>query len=88
MISGFLTRLFGSRNDRLLKTYQRNIERINALEPAISALDDESLRSKTAQFRQRIAGGARRPAGPPSANQPNVSAAAPRASSATKAQAA
>ena len=58
MISGFLTRLFGSRNDRLLKTYQRNIERINALEPAISALDDESLRSKTAQFRQRMAGGA------------------------------
>jgi preprotein translocase subunit SecA len=58
MISGFLTRLFGSRNDRLLKTYQRNIERINALEPSISALDDEALKSKTAEFRQRVAGGA------------------------------
>jgi preprotein translocase subunit SecA len=58
MISGFLTRLFGSRNDRLIKTYQRNIERINALEPSIAALDDDALKSKTAEFRQRIAGGA------------------------------
>jgi preprotein translocase subunit SecA len=58
MISGFLTRLFGSRNDRLLKTFQRNIDRINALEASMSALDDAALKSKTAEFRQRIAGGA------------------------------
>ncbi|MCU0939457.1 MAG: preprotein translocase subunit SecA, partial [Burkholderiaceae bacterium] len=58
MISGFLTRIFGSRNDRLLKTYTRNVERINALEPTIAALDDAQLKGKTAEFKQRIANGA------------------------------
>jgi preprotein translocase subunit SecA len=58
MISGFLTRIFGSRNDRLLKTYTRNVERINALEPTIAALDDAQLKGKTAEFKQRIASGA------------------------------
>ncbi|MCU0950895.1 MAG: preprotein translocase subunit SecA, partial [Burkholderiaceae bacterium] len=58
MISGFLTRIFGSRNDRLVKTYHRNVERINALEPTMSALTDEQLKAKTAEFKQRIANGA------------------------------
>jgi preprotein translocase subunit SecA len=58
MISGFLTRIFGSRNDRLLKTYTRNVERINALEPTIAALDNAQLKGKTAEFKQRIANGA------------------------------
>ena len=47
MISGVLTKIFGSRNERLLKTYQRNVARINALEPEIAALTDEALRAKT-----------------------------------------
>src|SRR5471030_1971108 len=57
MITKFLTKIFGSRNQRLLKTYGRNVERINALEPAISALTDEALRARTDEFRQRFAAG-------------------------------
>ena len=57
MISGILTKVFGSRNERLLKTYDRNVERINAFEPAISALSDEALKAKTGEFRQRLANG-------------------------------
>ena len=58
MITQFLTKIFGSRNKRLLKTYGRSVERINALEPAISALSDEALRAKTDEFRKRHADGA------------------------------
>ncbi|MFO0208865.1 MAG: DEAD/DEAH box helicase, partial [Betaproteobacteria bacterium] len=58
MISGFLTRLFGSRNERVLKQYQRTAEKINALEPGLEELSDEALRAKTAEFRQRLADGA------------------------------
>ena len=43
-----LTRLFGSRNERLLKQYAQQVREINALEPAIAALADEELRQKTA----------------------------------------
>jgi len=57
MITNVLTKIFGSRNQRLLKTYGRNVERINALEPAISALPDEALRAKTQDFRNRFAAG-------------------------------
>jgi preprotein translocase subunit SecA len=57
MISGLLTKIFGSRNDRLLKQYRRNVERINALEPQVSPLSDEALRAKTAEFRERVAKG-------------------------------
>src|SRR6478735_8885592 len=57
MITKFLTKIFGSRNQRLLKTYGRNVERINGLEPAISALPDEALRAKTEDFRKRFAAG-------------------------------
>ena len=57
MISGLLTKIFGSRNDRLLKQYQRNVERINALEPQVSPLSDDALRAKTTEFRERIAKG-------------------------------
>ena len=34
MMSGILTKVFGSRNERLLKTYDRNVERINAPRPS------------------------------------------------------
>ncbi|HZA94942.1 MAG TPA: preprotein translocase subunit SecA [Burkholderiaceae bacterium] len=57
MISGILTKVFGSRNERLLKTYDRNVERINALESQIAALSDEALKAKTGEFRQRLANG-------------------------------
>ena len=57
MISGVLTKIFGSRNDRLLKTYRRNVERINALESTVSSLSDDALRAKTGEFRNRVAGG-------------------------------
>jgi len=57
MISGLLTRIFGSRNQRLLKHYQRGVERINAFEPKISGLTDEQLQAKTAEFRSRLANG-------------------------------
>ncbi len=57
MISGLLKSPFGSRNDRLLKTYRKQIERINALEPSMASLADEALQAKTAEFRTRLAGG-------------------------------
>nr|HRK57758.1 preprotein translocase subunit SecA [Burkholderiaceae bacterium] len=57
MISGFLQRVFGSRNQRLLKQYQRRVDAINALEPSVSALTDEALQGKTAQFRSQLAAG-------------------------------
>ena len=47
MIQGFLTKIFGSRNERLLKAYRKTAVEINALEPAISALTDDALRGKT-----------------------------------------
>jgi preprotein translocase subunit SecA len=57
MITKFLTKIFGSRNQRLLKTYGRNVERINALEPSIKALSDDALRAKTDEFRKRFGAG-------------------------------
>ncbi|MCX7901912.1 MAG: preprotein translocase subunit SecA, partial [Burkholderiaceae bacterium] len=57
MISSFLTKIFGSRNQRLLKQYQRRVEQINALEATVRALSDEALRAKTAEFKQRHANG-------------------------------
>ncbi len=57
MITKFLTKIFGSRNQRLLKTYGRNVERINALEPSNKALSDDALRAKTDEFRKRFGAG-------------------------------
>ncbi|MCQ8897063.1 preprotein translocase subunit SecA [Limnobacter humi] len=53
-----LKKIFGSRNDRLLKTYRKAVVQINALEPALSALTDEQLRGKTQEFKDRLAQGA------------------------------
>jgi preprotein translocase subunit SecA len=55
MIPNVLTKIFGSRNERLLKQYSRKVARINALEPEIAALTDAQLRAKTDEFRKRIA---------------------------------
>ena len=57
MLPKFLTQIFGSRNDRLLKTYRKTVQQINALEAEFSRLDDLQLRSKTDEFRQRLSQG-------------------------------
>ncbi|MBA3593183.1 MAG: preprotein translocase subunit SecA [Polaromonas sp.] len=57
MASNILTKLFGSRNDRLLKTYRKSIERISALEAPLEKLDDTALRAKTREFIDRVAAG-------------------------------
>ena len=53
-----LTRIFGSRNDRLLRSYGRYVRDANAIEPQIQALSDEALRAKTDEFKQRLKDGA------------------------------
>ena len=57
MISGLLKKIFGSRNDRLIKQYTQTVRRINALEPSLQGLSNEQLRAKTDEFRQRHASG-------------------------------
>jgi preprotein translocase subunit SecA len=54
MIQTILKKVFGSRNDRLLRQYGRQVRAINALEPQIQRLSDEALRQKTEEFRARI----------------------------------
>ncbi|MDH5537693.1 MAG: preprotein translocase subunit SecA, partial [Betaproteobacteria bacterium] len=54
-MANVLTKIFGSRNERLLKQYARVVARINALESGIAALSDEALRAKTDEFRKRLA---------------------------------
>ncbi|RMX09173.1 preprotein translocase subunit SecA [Allofranklinella schreckenbergeri] len=56
-MANLLTKLFGSRNDRLLKQYRKTVNRINAMEPELEQLSDEALTAKTAQFKQRLAQG-------------------------------
>jgi preprotein translocase subunit SecA len=58
MVSSLLKKIFGSRNDRLLKQYRKTVERINELEPQTAALSDEQLAGKTVEFRQRFEQGA------------------------------
>ena len=57
MTTNFLTKIFGSRNQRLLKQYRKTLEGINALEPQLEKLSDAALREKTESFKQRVAGG-------------------------------
>src|SRR5574338_13344 len=57
MVTGLLKKVFGSRNDRLLKQYQRTVREINALEPEVQKLTDEDLRAKTETLRQRYRAG-------------------------------
>src|SRR5262245_11830044 len=54
MIQNILKKIVGSRNDRLLKQYNRHVRAINALEPQIEKLSDAELAAKTAIFRARI----------------------------------
>jgi preprotein translocase subunit SecA len=57
MLPKFLTQMFGSRNDRLLKTYRKAVQQINALEPTFEKLDDLQLRGKTDELRERLGKG-------------------------------
>lgn len=52
-----LTKIFGSRNQRLIKQYQKTVRQINALEPALEQLSDDELKAKTPEFKERIAKG-------------------------------
>jgi preprotein translocase subunit SecA len=56
-MTNLLTSIFGSRNDRLIKTYRKTVQRINGLESQFESLSDEALTGKTAQFKQRLASG-------------------------------
>ncbi|MDX9818957.1 MAG: preprotein translocase subunit SecA, partial [Desulfococcus multivorans] len=54
MIFDFLTKVFGSKNERELKKLQPIVERINAFEPEIQALSDDALKGQTARFKERL----------------------------------
>ena len=57
MVGKFFTKIFGSRNERLVKTMRKTVALINEFEPTLQALSDEQLSAKTAEFRQRLAQG-------------------------------
>jgi preprotein translocase subunit SecA len=57
MFAAIARAVFGTANDRSLKSHQRRVPQINALEPAMEALSDEALQAKTAEFRERLAAG-------------------------------
>jgi len=56
-VANFLAGIFGSRNQRLLKRYGKLVTRINALEESVQALDDEALKAKTGELKQRVKDG-------------------------------
>jgi preprotein translocase subunit SecA len=57
MATNILTKIFGSRNDRLLKQYRTVVARINAMEAQFETLTDEDLKAKTGEFKERVANG-------------------------------
>jgi len=59
MLNRFLTSIFGSRNERVLRQLGKMVNQINALEPQYQALSDEELRAKTDEFRERLKNGAK-----------------------------
>ena len=58
MIGAVARKLFGSANDRRIRSYQPRVDAINALEAEIEALSDEALRARTDEFKQQVADGA------------------------------
>jgi len=59
MVTGLLKKIFGSRNDRLIKQYKSIVAQINTLEQSVTALDDAALQAKTAEFKEKLASGQR-----------------------------
>ena len=57
MLTKIAKKIFGSRNDRLLKHYRKIVAKINSLEAETKALSDEQLQAKTAEFKRRLANG-------------------------------
>ena len=57
MLSKVATKIFGSRNQRLLRKMTTLADKINAFEPSLEALSDEDLKAKTGEFRERSAAG-------------------------------
>ena len=57
MLANVLKKIFGSRNERLLKQYRKDVVLINALEPSMQGLSDEALRAKTEEFKTRLKNG-------------------------------
>jgi len=57
MVTGLLKKIFGSRNDRLLKQYKRIVAQINSLEQGMTLLDDAALQAKTSEFKSKLAAG-------------------------------
>tara|TARA_R110001583_G_scaffold78795_1_gene213343 strand:+ start:1781 stop:4489 length:2709 start_codon:yes stop_codon:yes gene_type:complete len=55
MFVKLLTKMFGSRNDRLLKQMGKEVKKITALEPILEALSDDELKAKTNEFKERLA---------------------------------
>jgi len=53
MITNFLTKIFGSKNERELKKIQPIVEKVNAFEPQIQAMSDEKLKAQTELFKER-----------------------------------
>lgn len=57
MFRAIATKIFGSRNDRILRRLNKQVQKINKLEPEFEALSDEQLKAKTAEFRERLQNG-------------------------------
>jgi preprotein translocase subunit SecA len=57
MVNSLLRKVFGTRNDRILKRLQKNVNKINSLEPEIEKLSDDQLRARTDEFRKRYQDG-------------------------------
>jgi len=57
MLGALARRLFGTANDRIIKTFAKTVTAINALEPELEPLSDEALKARTDAFRERVAAG-------------------------------
>ena len=57
MIGAVARKLFGSANDRRIRSYRPRVEQINALEKELEELSDEALRARTEAFKQQLAEG-------------------------------
>ena len=59
MFGSLAKKLFGSANDRRVKSFHPRVEAINALEPELTGLTDDALRARTEEFKAQIAAGAK-----------------------------
>ena len=57
MLQSIFKKVFGSRNERLVKQYLQKVKAINALEPAMAQLSDAELTAKTTEFKSRLENG-------------------------------